>query len=43
MTDPNSANEDNLALFDALIDVWENEVAEFKEAGRNFATDRIGR
>ena len=43
MTGPKSANEDNLALLGALIDSWENEVVEFKEAGRDFDTDRIGR
>lgn len=43
MTDAKPTDEDNLALLDALINCWENGVVEFKEAGRDFDTDRIGR
>lgn len=43
MADPKPTNEDNLKLLDSLIDGWENEVVEFKEAGRDYDTDRIGR
>lgn len=38
-----STNEDNLKLLDSLIDNWENETIEFKEASNDFDTDRIGR
>lgn len=37
-----STNEDNLKLLDSLIDNWENETIEFKEASNDFDTDRIG-
>jgi ATP-dependent DNA helicase RecG len=43
MTDPKPINDDNLALLEELIDGWENEVVEFKEAGKDYDTDRIGR
>lgn len=43
MTESKPTNEDNLTLLDALIDGWENEAVEFKEAGRDFDTDKIGR
>ena len=38
-----SSNESNVALLDALIQNWEDETVEFKEASNDFDTDRIGR
>ena len=38
-----ASNESNLALLDALIQNWEDETVEFKEASNDFDTDRIGR
>lgn len=38
-----ASNEDNVALLGRLIVDWEGETVEFKEAGSDFDTDRIGR
>lgn len=38
-----SSNESNVALLDALIQNWEDETVEFKEASNDFDTDKIGR
>lgn len=38
-----ASNEDNVALLGRLIADWEGETVEFKEAGSDFDTDRIGR
>lgn len=35
--------EDSLALLDRLISNWEDETVEFKEAARDYDTERIGR
>ena len=35
--------EDNIALLERLIANWEEETIEFKEAGKDYDTDRIGR
>ena len=43
MTDTTPANVENIALLKELISGWENEVVEFKEAGKDFDTDKIGR
>ena len=37
------SNSDNLALLDELIDNWEDETIEFKEASSDYDTDKIGR
>ena len=37
------SNQDNVELVDALIANWEDETVEFKEASRDFDTDRMGR
>ena len=34
--------EDNLLLLDRLIANWEDETVEFKEASKDFDTDKIG-
>lgn len=36
-------NDKNLSLLDELIANWEDETVEFKEAGKDFDTDKIGR
>lgn len=36
------AEKEFLPLLDALIHEWENEVVEFKQAGNDYKTDRIG-
>lgn len=40
---PKTTNEDNVNLVNRLIENWEDETVEFKEAGKDFDTDRIGR
>ena len=39
---PNSANKNSNLLYD-LISNWENETIEFKEASKDYDTDKIGR
>lgn len=38
-----ASNQENLELLNSLIDNWEDETVEFKEASNDFDTDRIGR
>jgi ATP-dependent DNA helicase RecG len=40
---PSKSNDENLALLEELIANWENETVEFKEAGKDFDTDKIGK
>lgn len=37
------SNQDNVEQVDALIAIWKGETVEFKEASRDFDTDRMGR
>ena len=38
-----ASTQENLELLDSLIENWEDETVEFKEASSDFDTDRIGR
>lgn len=40
---PSKSNDANLALLDGLIDNWEDETVEFKEASNDFDTGKIGK
>ena len=40
---PSKNNDANLALLDGLIDSWEDETVEFKEASNDFDTGKIGK
>lgn len=40
---PSKNNDANLALLDGLIDNWEDETVEFKEASNDFDTGKIGK
>lgn len=40
---PSKNNDANLALLDGLIDNWEDETVEFKEASKDFGTGKIGK
>lgn len=40
---PSKNNDENLSLLEKLIANWEDETVEFKEAGKDFDTDKIGR
>ena len=38
-----ASNEKDLELLESLIENWEDETVEFKEATNDFDTDKIGR